>query len=69
MKTSLFPPKKLNSQKIPSVCWLSLMYDDEVLMIGDIILFKWLEISLVGQLQAEKMSRLELLGLWILGKK
>ena len=38
-------------------------------MIGDIILFKWLEISLVGQLQAEKMSRPELLGLWILGKK
>ena len=45
-----------------------LMYDFRVLTIEAIILFKWLETSSVGQLQAETMGR-HVLGLWILGKK
>ena len=40
MKRSLSWPRKLESRKISSACWLSLMYDVNVLTIGAIILSK-----------------------------
>ena len=45
------------------------MFEGKDLTIGAIILSKQLEISSVGQLQAETIGRPGLLGLWILGKK
>ena len=45
------------------------MYDGKDLTIGAIFLAKQLEMSSVGQLQAETIGQPGLLGLWILGKK
>ena len=48
------------------VAVMLLMSDFRVLTIEAIILFKWLETSSVGQLQAETMGR-HVFGLWTLG--
>ena len=40
VKRSLSSPRKSKSRKIPSACWLSLIYDGKVLTKGAIILSK-----------------------------
>ena len=69
VKINLFSPEKVKSRKICSAWLVSLMWDGKDLTKGTIILSKQLEISSVGQLQAETMGRPGLFGLWILGLK